>query len=260
MNHRNPELRSQLAAEYVLGLLGGRARRRFERLIVRQPELGEEVRFWNERFAEIPASLKPVRPRERVWASISQEMLKDQNKVRPLVAPKRPATTPPVREPIGLYRSWALVATVVTMLLGVALWREQARNSSLLALLEVSQNQPLPYVATIHFDGSEARWAVSLHPDKKLMRVTIAPGSLPVDVAQRDLELWMLDSQGHPHALGLLPTAAGQPLELPLPDMPRSELSAMTITLAVSEEPKGGSPTGLPTGKVLGAMPAARAL
>lgn len=259
MRYRNPELRSQLAAEYALGLLVGRARRRFERQLAREPELREELRFWNERFAEIPASLKPVPPRELVWTSLAQEILKDQNKIQPLVAPKR-AAPPAAREPIGLYRSWALVATLVTVLMGVALWREQARNSSLLALLEVAQNQPMPYVAAIHFDGSEARWAVSLHPDKKLMRITIAPGSLPVDVAQRDLELWMLDSQGQPHALGLLPTAAGVPLELPMPDMPRSELSAMTITLAVSEEPKGGSPTGLPTGKVLGAMPAARAL
>jgi anti-sigma-K factor RskA len=200
-----------------------------------------------------------VPPRELVWTALAQEILKDQNKIQPLVAPRR-AAPPAAREPIGLYRSWALVATLVTVLMGVALWREQARNSSLLALLEVAQNQPMPYVAAIHFDGSEARWAVSLHPDKKLMRITIAPGSLPVDVAQRDLELWMLDSHGQPHALGLLPTAAGVPLELPMPEMPRSELSAMTITLAVSEEPKGGSPTGLPTGKVLGAMPAARAL
>jgi anti-sigma-K factor RskA len=259
MRYQNSELRSQLAAEYALGLLVGRPRRRFERQLARQPELREELRFWNERFAEIPAGLPPVPPRALVWTALAQEILKDQNKIRPLVAPKK-TTPPPAREPIGLYRSWALVATVATLLLGAALWREQVRNSSLLSLLEIAQNQPMPYVATIHFDGSEARWAVSLHPDKKLMRITIAPGSLPVDVSQRDLELWMLDSRGQPHALGLLPMAAGMPLELPLPDMPRSELSAMTITLAVSEEPKGGSPTGLPTGKVLGAMPAARAL
>lgn len=259
MRYENPELRSQLAAEYALGLLVGPARRRFERLLAREPALREQLRFWNERFAEIAAGLRPVAPRELVWTALAQEILRDQNKLRPLVAPKK-AAAPVPREPIGLYRTWAMVATVVTVLLGTALWREQARNSSLLALLEVAQNQPMPYVAAIHFDGSEARWAVSLHPDKKLMRITIAPGSLPVDVAQRDLELWMLDSQGQPHALGLLPTAAGVPLELPMPEMPSSELSAMTITLAVSEEPKGGSPTGLPTGKVLGAMPAARAL
>jgi len=265
MKLAHPELRSGLAAEYALGLLTGRALRRFEKLLARDSELRAEVAFWHERLAEIPARLTPVKPRERVWTALAQEILIADNKVRPLrPAPVPPAASVPAPAPasgqLTLWRSWALAASVATLALSGALWREMHRTESLLVALETFRAQPMPYVATIQFEGSEARWAVSLHPEKQLMRVTLKPGSMPVDIRQRDLELWMLDSGGKPHSLGVLPEQAITAEELPLPEMPSEELRHMTLTLAVSEEPKGGSPTGLPTGKVLGAMPAARAL
>ena len=261
MKLANPELRSQLAAEYALGLLNGRARRRFEKLLARDGDLRAEVTFWHERFAEIPAQLMPVQPRERVWTALAQEILIAGNKMQPLQAvPPRVAAAPAANSNLTLWRSWALAASVAAVVLSGALWREMHRTESLLVALETFRTQPMPYVATIQFDGSQARWAVSLHPEKRMMRVSLAAGSMPVDVSQRDLELWMLDSSGKPRSLGVLPETAVTGEELPLPDLPVEELRHMTLTLAVSEEPKGGSPTGQPTGKVLGAMPAARAL
>lgn len=262
MKLAHPELRSSLAAEYVLGTLTGRPRRRFDRLLSRDAELRAEVRFWHERFAEIPAQLAPVKPREQVWTALAQQILIDGNKARPLLQSVPPATlvAPAANGKLALWRGWALAASVATLALSGALWREMHRTESLLVALETFRAQPLPYVATIQFEGSEARWAVSLHPEKRLMRVALAAGSMPVDINQRDLELWMLDSSGKPRSLGVLPETAVTGEELPLPDLPVEELRHMTLTLAVSEEPKGGSPTGQPTGKVLGAMPAARAL
>lgn len=261
MKLAQPELRSTLAAEYALGLLTGRARRRFEKLLARDGDLRAEVTFWHERFAEIPAQLTPVQPRERVWTALAQEVLIAGNKQRPLQpVPTVIAAAPAANGSLTLWRSWALAASVAAVVLSGALWREMHRTESLLLALETFRAQPMPYVATIQFEGSEARWAVSLHPEKHLMRVSLAPGSMPVDVTQRDLELWMLDTGGKPHSLGVLPEQAATGAEMPLPDMPSEELRHMTLTLAVSEEPKGGSPTGLPTGRVLGAMPAARAL
>lgn len=257
----DPELRSALAAEYALGLMPARARRRFEAMLARDAGLREQLTFWQERLAEIPAQLKPVTPRERVWTALAREVLVDENKVTPLraIRPARPAAAPPPSSGLALWRTWALAASVASLVLAGALWREQQRSAALTVAMATLQDQPLPYVATIQFAGSEARWAVSLHPEKRLMRVHLAPGSMPVDVRRRDLELWMLDAAGKPHSLGVLPEEEAS-AEMPLPEMPSEALRLMTLTLAVSEEPKGGSPTGLPTGKVLGAMPAARAL
>lgn len=260
MKLAHPELRSTLAAEYALGLMSGRARRRFEAMLARDASLREELTFWHERLAEIPAQLTPVAPRERVWTALAREVLVDENKVRPLHAERRVPPAKPVTPPgLTLWRSWALAASVASLVLAGALWREQQRSAGLELAMTALQDQPLPYVATIQFAGSEARWAVSLHPEKRLMRVHLVPGSMPIDVTRRDLELWMLDAGGTPHSLGVLPKRAAS-AEMPLPEMPSEALRLMTLSLAVSEEPRGGSPTGLPTGKVLGAMPAARAL
>jgi anti-sigma-K factor RskA len=63
-------------------------------------------------------------------------------------------------------------------------------------------------------------------------------------------ELWLIPSDGKPRPVGLLnaekPVAIAHPQAL-------AALTASGSTLAVSLEPPGGSPTGAPTGPVIGA-------
>ena len=56
--HQNPRLVDLLAGEYALGTLQGGARRRFEKLLARRPDLAEAVARWNERMAstQLPES------------------------------------------------------------------------------------------------------------------------------------------------------------------------------------------------------------
>ncbi len=66
--------------------------------------------------------------------------------------------------------------------------------------------------------------------------------------AGKALELWILPAQGNPVSLGLLPTSGEA--RRPLTAAQRAALAGAK-QLAVSLEPSGGSPTGLPTGPVL---------
>ena len=74
-----------------------------------------------------------------------------------------------------------------------------------------------------------------------------AVGAAPVDPGKA-LELWMLPQGQPPRSLGVLP--AGDVVRVPLAG-PSDAALANIPALAVSLEPAGGSPTGLPTGPVL---------
>jgi anti-sigma-K factor RskA len=250
MRYDKPELRQQLAAEYALGTLRGRARARFERLLKGDATLKEEVVFWQARFSDFAARLKPVAPREVVWAALEKTIHADRAVVTPL-------TPRQSRSRMGVWQIWAAAATIAAVAMGFGLRQQLDENATLAAELAAAQSKPLPYVAVFQAEGGDARWAISLHAEQKLIRVMLSGDRMPADVKARSLELWMLDSKGKPHSLGLLPVAGKHSHDLPMPEMPASELGAV-LTLAVSEEPRGGSPTGLPTGKVLGAVPAVR--
>lgn len=261
--YENPQLRSQLAAEYALGTLRGLARARFEALLRDDAALRGEVSFWHERFSEFAMRLKPVAPRAVVWTALEQTVRQtsaqrgiEAHKVVPLGS--RSQAVQPAKPPrTRVWQAWAAAATLAAVALGMGLQREQARTEQLTAALNAAQNKPMPYVAVFQPAGGDARWAISLHTDRQLMHVTLTGSKMPADARSRSLELWMLDSKGKPHSLGLLPMSGGKSYEMPLPALPAEELSA-ALTLAVSVEPRGGSPTGLPTGKVLGAVPAVR--
>jgi anti-sigma-K factor RskA len=70
------------------------------------------------------------------------------------------------------------------------------------------------------------------------------------------LELWALPDGGSPVSLGLLPTQGE--FHRVLTAAQRTALAG-SKQLAVSLEPAGGSPTGLPTGPVLHVAPLAPA-
>jgi anti-sigma-K factor RskA len=254
--YQNPELRQQLAAAYALGTLTGSARARFERLLGGDAALREEVTFWHERFSEFATRLQPVTPRPMVWAALARTISVDASRIVPIrrSAPVRKKTSRTV-----IWQTWAAAATVAAVAMGAVLVREHDRSATLAAALEAAQNRPLPYVAVFQPDAKGARWAITLHPEQNVMRIAFTGGKMPADVSARSLELWMLDTQGKPHSLGLLPVSGSRSFDRPLPTLPPEELGA-SLTLAVSVEPRGGSPTGQPTGKVLGAVPAVRAI
>ena len=251
----NHELRGRLAAEYALGTLRGSARARFESLLRGDVTLREEVTFWHERFSEFATRLKPVAPRAVVWAALQQTVEADAAR-KVVRIPTRAAQPAKPRRPL-MWQAWAAAATIAAVAMGLGLQREQERTDALTTALETAQNKPMPYLAVLQPTGGDARWAISVHTDQQIIRVVLSGSKMPADIKKRSLELWMLDSKGKPHSLGLLPVSGSQSVDMPLPKMPPEELGA-SLTLAISEEPRGGSPTGLPTGKVLGAVPAVR--
>ena len=99
-------------------------------------------------------------------------------------------------------------------------------------------------IATIEGGGHRAFVATI---DAKRGTVAVVPAAFSAD-ATRVPELWLIPADGKPRPLGLL--RADRTVTIAIP----ANLAAETLrdaVLAVSLEPPGGSPTGLPTGPVI---------
>lgn len=241
MKVQNAKLRRMLAAEYVLGTLRGPARRRFERLARTDAELRAEQYFWETRLGRLARTVKPVTPAPTVWLSLQQRIAAGNT-----VPLRRPAAAEP--KPVPMWRIWAGMAAAAAVVAVVMIsQRNGVPGTPATAPTPVAQAPLAPatpvYVAQLKVPDSTMQWTVSLSPDKGQMTVAAA-GDYP-QLGQHSMELWWISPQG-PVALGLLPVQGKGSMTLP------RELSAQGgITLAVSLEPQGGSPTGKPTGPVL---------
>ena len=98
MKSANRELVDRLAAEYVLGTLRGRARRRFERWLL-SPQVGAIVKGWEDRLSGLEPALRGVTPPSTVWRGIETRLeLKKLNraptrKIRNRTSRRRAAAT-----------------------------------------------------------------------------------------------------------------------------------------------------------------------
>ncbi|MES0875411.1 anti-sigma factor [Sinimarinibacterium sp. HSW-8] len=249
MKVEHPRLKQALAAEYVLGTLAGRARRRFERLLGVRADLRDEVRWWERRLAPLQHGFTPQTPRAVVWAAIEKQI--NAQTVTALPPPAGAAAPRGLR----LWQAWALTATAASVVLAIGLARELNRPPppAQLVRVEVPVFQPLPYVALLRPGESEVQWLVTLSPERRLIRIT-GSGKFPLDFSRESLELWVVGDDGTPRSLGVMPDDGDG--EMP---MPRGLTMPAKPTLAVSREPAGGSPTGLPTGPVITVSPALRA-
>lgn len=216
-----------LAAEYVLGLLDREELRAFETRLATDPALGAEVRIWTEHLAGIAASeVAPVEPPPRLRKALEARLFR------------------------GERRSWISRLGIGQALVGAAaaaLILLVTTNLGLLRTETPEGGQPL-YQAEIASESGDMRLSAEIvGADHRLILVRQG-GQAP---AGRVLELWAIPAgTGTPISLGVLPEETRTEMEMPA-DMPPME----GATLAVSEEPPGGSPTGAPTGQVLASGP-----
>lgn len=217
MKYQDQELLDALAVDFILGAMKGAARKRFQRLMMEQPNARQTVWRWEQHLNPLAESLPATVPDKAVWQRIQQRL----GWMVP-VAPEAPAR-------IGKY--WLALATAASLLLAVIMLRP-------LLLSPVSQE-----IAVIQTSDAKAWWLVSKAENTLLVKSTAA---VTGDV-QHDYELWMLPANGQaPISLGLLPQQGQRTLGWPV------EAEGIQIAaLAVSLEPVGGSVTGGPSGPVL---------
>lgn len=221
MNYDNPQLVDALAREYVLGTLRGPARRRFERVARSNLLARRAVNDWQRQLAGLAGEVEPVAPPAHIWQSIS----------RAIGAPR--ASTPARTSRVAglLAAGFALVAMVFG---GLYLTRE-------------AELLPPTYIAVLQDAENAPAWSVQAYLD--LRRLRIRPLGDAAPPPDRVFELWMLPADGsNPVSLGVI--AAATPGELSL-DERQAAILRGTKALAISVEPPGGSPTGVPTGDVL---------
>ncbi len=95
MRYRDPELCELLAAQYAMGTLGSRARRRFEGLLPGRPDLRRRVQAWETRLPELMGTPPAVAPPPEVWAGLRRRLF-------PCDALK-----------LAFWRGWAATASLV---------------------------------------------------------------------------------------------------------------------------------------------------
>ena len=238
MKYQNAELRRLLSAEYVLGTLQGRARRRFERLVRSDLSLRSEVQLWEARLGRLALQVQPVDPPETIWLSLQRRI--EQGNTVPLRRPS--AAQQPKRSGPPVWRILAGLAAAAAVVLAVLLGQPKTPGSLPVAVAPV-EPAAASYVALLKMPDSDMQWTVSLTPARGRMTVA-AIGAAP-QLGDRAPELWWLSPSG-PVAIGVLPTQGKGSMPLPA-----ALANAAELKLAISLEPPGGSPSGQPTGPVV---------
>lgn len=212
-----PEQVDRLAAEYVLGTLLGAARRRFESLMRNRADVRLAVSEWEGRLNGLAATIAPKKPPRYLWKQIRRQ-------IQPM--PRSDTWSRWLKGSLALPLVAAGVAWLAISLLPVA---------------------SIDRVAVFADEGAQPLWSVSADVEQRqLILQTFAP---PASGDARVYELWLLPAGASPVSLGVLAENAGL-LEVGLTP---SQIAAFSTSasVAISVEPSGGSPTGVPTGPVV---------
>lgn len=206
-----------LAAEYVLGLLDAAETEAFEARLDVEPELVLSVVAWTEHLATLTENLPEEMPAPQLKRRIEVLAFGD--------APRRPW--------------WQSLIPYAVGAVAAALFGWAVMISGLLM-----PDAPTPlYVADLAAtEGPELLVHAGYLEETNEFLVRRDGGPVP---EERDNEIWLVPDDGPPISLGLVPRETGVIGRQVLPEALRPLLDGGT--LAISEEPLGGSPTGLPT-------------
>ncbi len=209
-------------AEYVLGLLGTTEHERLRRRIEAEPALQREHDFWAARFAHLDAEFEPANPPSYILPALERRLFgveKSQS----------------WWDNLFLWRSVATGAlAVAAVAIGFAVLQPRPDSAALATQL----------VAALRAEGSDVQF-VALYDGTGAVRLTALSGEA---VPNSDYELWAIQGGGAPISMGLVPINARSTVELS--DTVRAGWGEGSV-LAITLEPAGGAPGGIPTGPVV---------
>lgn len=225
-----------LAGEYVLGLMSDSETANFEARIAREPAVRAAVAAMRERLLELDTSARPAAPSGDLWSRIDSRLDAKSGNVVDLASRRRrdiatplPTASAPSRR--AFWRGFAAASILALVGGGITARQLSLQKPRLVVVLLDAQAQPVSIVET--YEGQ---------------RIRVVPlGTIEVPEGKA-LQVWTLpNKETGPVSMGLLPAASAAVLEGPtLPPPKLDQLYEITI------EQAGGSPTGRPTGPIVG--------
>lgn len=220
------------AAEYVLGTLTAEERARFASRLAGDAGLREAMRQWRDRLAALDETAMPEAPPVEVWRAIER-------------ATRGERAASPAAE---------IVSNVVTLRRRLAVWRGAALGAGALAaglaaivvldrLSVAREPEGGRYVAVVDTGGHEPALIAEVDTHTGIIRIRSLAAETP---SGQSLELWHVAEGQAPRSLGLLEAGADAQT---IQDAAIAAPAAGVI--AVSVEPRGGSPSGAPTGEIV---------
>ncbi|WP_068305235.1 anti-sigma factor domain-containing protein [Pararhodobacter sp. CCB-MM2] len=211
-----------LAAEYAMGLLEDKEYLAVRARVSRDQGFAAKVAAWEAQLSQM-ADLDPIA------ASVAA---REDLMERLFPAPRRRL----VRQRLGLWQALTGSAIAAALLLTFMVFQpnERATPLQLYAAQIVSREGDFRVVALVDMQSDEVILART---------AGAAPGG-------RILQVWAHGPGEPAQSVGLWPEGDNVRLRLP------AEIAAVqgVLTLGVSEEPPGGSPTGRPSGRVFGTV------
>jgi anti-sigma-K factor RskA len=224
-NHR------QLAAEFALGVLEGDELAQARAMAGSNADFRDEVARWSGRLAPLLDEIEPAAPPAAAWRRI-EALIDDRPPTDNVVALKRR---------IGIWRGIAATAMALAASLAIVLLVQPQ------AIAPPSPPVPTapPMVAMVG-DQKQMMVVASWDPMSRQLVLAVA-GDMPADPSHSH-ELWVIPSGGKPRSLGVMGDAKQTHMQLA---EALAKLMDEGATVAISVEPRGGSPTGSPTGPVV---------
>jgi anti-sigma-K factor RskA len=226
-SYGNPELRERLASEYVLGTLRGPARARFQSLLKYDGALRRIVAEWESRLTPMAAAATEIEPPARLWRRIVARIGRE-----------------PARSPwwasLALWRTFAAASLTAVLTLGIYIGTLPRPEPPIAMVAVMSDDKARPAMVV---SWPQLKGARDPH-----IRVRIVQDNLRM-APDTSWQLWVLPGgKAAPIPLALVGTEPVQHIRFER-SLTKNVWQAWGIALSV--EPKGGSPTGAPTGPVI---------
>ncbi len=218
-------------AEYVLGLGSTVSRAAMARAIETDPALASEARFWESRFAQFNEDYEPVPAPSGAYARIETALFGEATASALKTAWYN--TVSFWRGLTGLAVAAFIIAIGVNII-PLTQTVEPVDTSQLVASMAATDDGAVNFLARYDAQSGELRLS----------------GSGDAAGAGSDYELWYIEGENAPVSMGVIQVGDAQSVSV---DPALRERMAQGITLAVTRETEGGSPTGAPQGPIVAA-------